>query len=507
MPSPWKHPKTSVYYFRKVVPAALREILGQTEFRISLGTKDLKEAKRLYPDAARQIDGKLAAAERMLALDGGPPIMLTHKDAVALAGEWYRTESARHEAEPGDAIAWSVKRDELIIDGKQGDWGDIAAAGWRNKIAPEVDELLLAKGLRIDAASRERLEEQLGQRKIQLCKIMMARADGNYTADPVVSELPKWQPTAQKNGETLPFSKLIEGWKLERNPEPRTVDDFTRQLNRLADHLGHSDALRVTEDDAVSWKENLLSSGRSLKSTRNHLHAAKAVFGWGKENRKVTINPFLGVRVSRRVKAADQRRRKSYSDDEARLILRAARREQGAKRWVPFLLAYSGARLDEMCGISKSDVVQVDGVWCVDLKPGRKLKNVHSIRKIPLHRAVIAEGFLKFVKSRPDGALFTDLTPDRYGRRGGNGTKIISRWVRSLGIENPDIAPNHSWRHRIKDLFRRHGVAWDVGEAVCGRVRGGEGDNYGSEGYPVSVLAEAIEKLPEIDLSARKTAA
>src|SRR5271157_4784421 len=60
MPQPFKHPKTGTYYFRKVVPAPLRKALGRTEFRENLRTKDLREAKRRYPEVAARVDVLLA---------------------------------------------------------------------------------------------------------------------------------------------------------------------------------------------------------------------------------------------------------------------------------------------------------------------------------------------------------------------------------------------------------------------------------------------------------------
>ena len=66
MPEPFKHPKSGVYYYRRVVPAPLRAALGRTEYRISLGTKSLPETKRKYPEVAARVDAELAQAS------GGP---------------------------------------------------------------------------------------------------------------------------------------------------------------------------------------------------------------------------------------------------------------------------------------------------------------------------------------------------------------------------------------------------------------------------------------------------
>src|ERR1700746_2014754 len=93
MPQPWQHPKSGVYYFRKVVPAPLRAALGRTEFRISLGTKSLRDAKLRYPEVAADVDAKLRQAS-------GGPAALTHLQVTALAGRWYRRELETGEQNP-----------------------------------------------------------------------------------------------------------------------------------------------------------------------------------------------------------------------------------------------------------------------------------------------------------------------------------------------------------------------------------------------------------------------
>ncbi|WP_433993657.1 DUF6538 domain-containing protein [Tardiphaga robiniae] len=48
MSRPWKHPDSSDYWFRRGVPDDLREFVGKREGRLSLGTRDPVEAKRLH---------------------------------------------------------------------------------------------------------------------------------------------------------------------------------------------------------------------------------------------------------------------------------------------------------------------------------------------------------------------------------------------------------------------------------------------------------------------------
>ncbi len=90
--------------------------------------------------------------------------------------------------------------------------------------------------------------------------------------------------------------------------------------------------------------------------------------------------------------------------------------------------------MEEVCQSRVSDVRREGDIHYLDINaddPTKSLKNAGSARRIPLHPAVIAECFLDYVASLPkDGPLFPDMAPNKFGRRGGNATKIIGRWVR-----------------------------------------------------------------------------
>jgi integrase len=153
--------------------------------------------------------------------------------------------------------------------------------------------------------------------------------------------------------------------------------------------------------------------------------------------------------------------------------------------------------LDEVCQAYTSDIRQDQGIWYLDINEnhGKRLKNAGSVRKVPLHHALIDEGFLAYAESLPEGPLFPDLKPDRFGSPGGTATKRLGRWIRSLGIDDPKKVPNHSWRHRFKDLCRGAGIEKAVNDALMDHASSDVGDRYGL-GYPLKTLAEAIEKIP-----------
>ena len=51
MAQPWPHAKTDVFWFRRAVPASLRNAVGKREELVSLGTKDVKLARVKYGPA------------------------------------------------------------------------------------------------------------------------------------------------------------------------------------------------------------------------------------------------------------------------------------------------------------------------------------------------------------------------------------------------------------------------------------------------------------------------
>ena len=251
----------------------------------------------------------------------------------------------------------------------------------------------------------------------------------------------------------------------------------------LAAHLGHENAARVTVDDLRAWRQALLADGRTVSTADNYLSNVRILFRWAADGGRLPVNPAEGLRLGG-VKPKAGERRLPFSDEEARLILEKARGLGGADRWIPWLLAFTGARVEEVAQALVADVRERDGIAYLDINAeggGKSLKNAGSARRVPLHPALVAEGFLDYVQGLPpEGPLFPDLKPGPFGDRSAAYSKRAGRWLRGLGITDGRKVANHSWRHRFKDVCRDAGVAKDVHDRLTGHSEGDVSGGYGS---------------------------
>lgn len=165
-----------------------------------------------------------------------------------------------------------------------------------------------------------------------------------------------------------------------------------------------------------------------------------------------------------------------------------------------WISAYTGgARLEEVTGAYKQDTIQKNGMCGFSFSPDARqweLKNVGSIRFIPLHPAVIANGFLDYVKSLPDGPLFPQKKPDKHGRRSSGLSDDIGKFLRDIGVKKDGRLSHASFRHFYKTLCRGCHIDREIHDALTGHADGTASNGYGV--VSVAALKAAIQKLPDV---------
>ena len=318
------------------------------------------------------------------------------------------------------------------------------------------------------------------------------------------------QPSIKPPRSKAKLMDLYEGYARERQPSAATLKRWRPVVVGLIDHLGHDDASRITPDDIIDWKEALSGQGIAGRTIREvYLAAVKVVFAWSVENRKMSLNPAKDVTV--RVPKAVRMRERGFSTVEARTILKASLgREFGritddharGRRWIPWICAYSGARVGEVAQLRGCDFSKVDGVWALRITPEAGSTKSGAARWVPIHEHLIEQGLLGMVRTVGPGPLFYNPMRARGGSDGNPHSKKVgerlAKWVRELGVNDPHVQPNHAWRHLYKTIARRAGMEPEARDVIQGHAPRSVGEAYGD--WPVDVLAKAMAMFPRFDI-------
>ncbi len=95
--------------------------------------------------------------------------------------------------------------------------------------------------------------------------------------------------------------------------------------------------------------------------------------------------------------------------------------QYGWRYWVPLIMLYTGARLEEVCQLQLDDLYEVEDILCFDIRERRdqktghvltKVKTKQSNRLVPVHPVLIKLGLEKYIdslKTKSEKQLFPAL--------------------------------------------------------------------------------------------------
>lgn len=548
MPRPMKRSGSSVHHLIQRIPAdVLAKARGRrlavpvgdetaaltlseraVDVRVSLRTRDPAEARARQTKALAYLQGVWQA------LRAASPVSLTQRQATALAGRFYRAWVDGEGRERTVAVVHDPARgwlpDRVTAEEDEAHFASavahIASLAERDDPAalgaafrPLVDRILFAEG--IASVDPESVPLLLGAFRLAAQDAFERRqreAGGDYSPDPKAERFPAWvapqaKPKAVQARTTL--TGLLADWWAERKAaglKPSTHESYSNTVTAFVAFLTHDDAARVTPDDVIGFKDHRLAtlnprSGKTLSAKTvkdSDLAGLKAIFAWAVTNRRLPSNPAKDVTL--KLGKVRKVRGKGFTDAEAATILRAAlaysneaERPQtaSAKRWVPWLSAYTGARVGELAQLRKQDLRREGPHWVITITPEAGTVKTNEAREVPLHAHLVELGFPAFVQGAPAGHLF--LRPAADGDVLGplQGVKNrLSEFGRSL-VADPNVAPNHGWRHRFKTKGREAGMDWRVLDAIQGHAPRTEGESYGE--VSVKAMAGELAKLRRVD--------
>ncbi|CAO4182709.1 DUF6538 domain-containing protein [Methylorubrum populi] len=510
---PWKHPKTGTYYLRQRTPLdLLHSVKGQSvalpvgdafitvkvgdAIQASLLTKDIAEARSRHSVA----DGAL---KRFWEAQRKGPARLNQRQITALGGLAYREWVHAMADEPGPSGAYAeVLRlhAEARESGKLGQW-----------VGPSVDAMLLKEGLVVDEESRQRLIEAVDQGLVQATKLLQRHAEGDYRPDPEAARFPEWQRPAEKTAEaaceTITVAALFDRWAAYSADKkaPNTIKRYRGSFRSLIAFAKERDSRSLTQEDIYAWANHRrdVEGVHPSAINRNDLVAVSSVFAWAvglHGGKLLPSNPVTGVSLEEPKRVA--KRERTFRDGEVAAILSAASAVEpdarnptfaAARRWCPWLAAYSGARIAELAHLEKRDIRTEAGVVVMDLR----VTKTGEPRTVPLHAHLIELGFLAFVEASAPGPLFFD--PKRHGKASATspaemrGHKV-AKWVREAVKLDADVDPNHGWRHTWKTRALGAGIEERLRDAVTGHRVASVGRKY--EAPSLTMLAAAMSRFP-----------
>ncbi len=304
---------------------------------------------------------------------------------------------------------------------------------------------------------------------------------------------------------------MVEDWWKEAKAAGRkqsTYESYQKTMMKLVAFLKHDEAGRVTPEDIVRFKDHRLLGGASAKTVKDSdLAGLKTVFGWAVMNRRMHSNPAEGLTI--KVGKSRKLRSKGFYDREASAILKHARNSAAgraapklalAKRWVPWLCAFTGARVGEMLQLRKEDVRREGKDWVVHVTPEAGPVKTDEARDVVLHLQIIEEGFPEFYERSSRGYLFIDPKAGDLGVRKAVKTarNKVNAFVREV-VKDPNVDPSHGWRHRFKTIGIEQEVAMRVLDAIQGHAPRNASEDYGD--VTIAAKAKAVDRFPNIDVS------
>ncbi len=509
-----------VFYFRQAVPLDMRQRLGRTEFRLSLRTAYLTEAR----SKALQVTAVLQNLIHRLRTGDTSMAILTDDQIKALADKYLRAELDDWESRR--ALSREPYTKEYVRDHPQ--MMEEVQKLVKNKlafndlawIASDADALLASEGLSVpkDSVEYGKLCRALLIATGKWAEIEQKRAQGDYSGEAqLLPQTPQLVPVleasqARPRQDLGPLlSDALKAYEASnRKPDgwtPRSAKTIMASLVKLPEVLGDIHVGELTEDKLTEfgdkmrhlparWKMHPVYKDYSLEAVQkldipeadrlspvtlnNIFGRVREFLGWRTVKKYLadpTIKDVLTIRLPKK-KPEDKRAPFTPADLEAIFHCKSLVNDTFQapwKFWVPVLGLFTGARIEELCQLRLEDIRQEDGLWLLDITEvldeaagiDMHVKSQASLRKVPLHPFIVEDLKLPAYVTSLKRQGFASLFPMLKKTRETNFTYShpVSKWFgRHLGDQGVKDNPGegkkvfHSFRHTVIHHCRVLGI-------------------------------------------------
>lgn len=521
MSLPHLEQRGTVFGYRRKIPLDLVAAYGgRREIRHSLRTRHRAEAERLARLRAVELDQEFARKRRELdRAEAKPraltPLELTDENIRRLCVLW--THSVLDTDDQNRASSFSLVSYEDVSDSLGASLPGLREAFARGNldvVEPALQTFLHMAGVAVDVQSPEygRLRYAFLQCLIETAEFQQRRHKGEVVRTNSVAPVTEAYTPQSASKPEQTFEALFSGWQRRRIGRPEsTVRVYRQAWSEFQELLKHDDSAKVTKADVRRYVQHLETTlSQNFKTVSKKLGVISTIFAQACKDDVLPVNPTLGVEVTEPAKS--EKSRLPYTLEQLQTIVSCPIFTEGdrplgaggdAAYWLLVLGHYTGARLEELGQLRQCDV-QFDPSlgWYLEITDegqGRRVKNVHSRRQVPLRQEVLDLGFADFLESvrrRGSVELFPDLAGDCKGSVTGNFSKWWGRYARAeLGITDKRRV-FHSFRHGFKVYCRLGSVPKEHHDRLTGHTGGrGASDGYGDELFPLPPLFEAMSKV------------
>lgn len=282
----------------------------------------------------------------------------------------------------------------------------------------------------------------------------------------------------------LTLRHLYEHWKVGQTRR-RTMQSVEKAVNEFHELHGQLRVDDITRQHARDYRDVLIEQSLSEGTIENRIGFLSTLFRFGQQEliEHLLGNPFerIIVLTSRNKRVVKDRR--AYTVKELNKLFESPLYTRGslprgqaedAAYWLPILGPFVGGRIEELCQLRIDDVERINGHWCIricNLDEEQNLKNIGSYRRVPLHKNIIASGFLAYVAEQAKEGherVFPSLKNDNVNGTWSNAAgKWFGRWLDSIGLSDPRL-DYHSFRYTFRQQCTLCGIENETRDALTG---------------------------------------
>ena len=287
-------------------------------------------------------------------------------------------------------------------------------------------------------------------------------AETSKISDPVIASRAYQIAIGQKTA----LAPLVASWKLTLRGAPKSIDQQSRDIDGVAEYFHILEAL--TPQLIKVWTDKLIAEGKHA-STFSRLNICCRSFWEYLQHSAVRsmmdADPFVGpFKLAQRVAIRHKvgRSGSSYKPEQlAALYSGAIDRKDGPLVDLIALGAYTGARIQELCELTKDTVK--DGVFYID-----KSKTEAGIRECPIHPAIVPL-VARMLAASKDGYLVPSTSKNKYGNRSHALSLRFGRLKKSMGFGPQHVF--HSTRSTLISLMEQAGVVEGIAADIVGHAK------------------------------------